>query len=205
MKLRIMALILVLVLGLSSSALAATFSDVPSGTWYAEAVGEVTSAGLMNGVSATAFQPDGYVTRGMAAAVLWRLADSPEPTATAPAFPDVESWYYYAKAVSWCAEKGVVTGFANGHFGGGDTLTREQLAVLLLRYAKLSGGEVGSGKLDAYEDRNQVSTWAADGMAHAVGLGLITGRENGSLDPKGSATRAQLAVILQRLMTPAMG
>ena len=204
MRRRILPLLLTAALCLAPAASAASFTDVAPDAWYAEAVAEVTGSGLMNGTSDTAFTPGGAVTRGMAAAVLWRLAGSPEAT-TPAAFPDVEEWYYYADAVAWCAENGVVTGFADGTFGGGGPLTREQLSVLLLRYAKLTDGEVGSGVLDAYPDKDKVSAWAVEGMAHAVGLGLVTGRDDGRLDPAGSATRAQLAVILQRLMTPAMG
>lgn len=204
MKRRFLSLLLVLGLCLVPAASAVTFSDVAAKAWYATAVGAVTDAGLMNGTSGTTFTPEGLVTRGMAAAVLWRLSKSPAPKAVA-AFPDVKDWYYYADAVAWCSENGVITGYGNGTFGGGNPLTREQLAVLLQRYSKLNGGAAGDGALDAYSDANKVSPWAKDGMAHAVGLGLITGRDDGRLDPAGSATRAQLAVILQRLMTPAMG
>lgn len=204
MRRRILPLLLTLSLALTSGALAASFTDVAADAWYGPAVLEVTGSGLMNGTSDTAFTPDGVVTRGMAATVLWRLAGAPK-AATAAAFSDVEDWYYYADAVAWASEQGVVTGFSDGTFGGGSPLSREQLAVLLLRYAKLTDGELGSGVLDAYPDQDKVSAWAVDGMAHAVGLGLVTGRDDGRLDPAGSATRAQLAVILQRLMTPAMG
>ena len=204
MRRRVLPLLLCLALFLAPGALAASFADVAPGAWYAESVAHVTDSGLMNGTSDTAFTPDGAVTRGMAATVLWRLAGSPQ-AAGAAGFPDVEAWYYYADSVAWASENGVVTGFQDGTFGGGSPLTREQLSVLLLRYAKLTGGEVGSGVLDAYSDREKVSAWAVEGMAHAVGLGLVTGRDDGRLDPTGSATRAQLAVILERLMTPVMG
>ncbi|NCB62401.1 MAG: S-layer homology domain-containing protein [Clostridia bacterium] len=199
-----LALALALTAGLATAASAAAYSDVPTGAWYEEAVTVVTDAALMNGTSETTFSPDRAVTRGMAAAVLWRLSGSPQAYGHG-AFPDVSTDSYYFSAVDWCAENSVITGYDNGNFGGNDTLTREQLAVLLYRFAVLNKSETGSGSLDNYPDAAKVSTWARIGMAHAVGLGLITGRDDGKLDPKGSATRAQLSVILQRLMTPAQG
>lgn len=205
MKRRFFSLMLALALtaGLATAA-ATAYSDVPSGAWYEAAVIEVTDAALMNGTEQTLFSPDLAVNRGMAAAVLWRLSGSPQAKGQG-AFSDVSADSYFAAAVDWCAENSVINGYENGNFGGNDTLTREQLAVLLYRYAVLNGSETGSGNLDNYPDAAKVGEWAKVGMGHAVGLGLITGRDDGQLDPKGSATRAQLAVILQRLMTPAQG
>ena len=108
-------------------------------------------------------------------------------------------------AVAWAEENGIAAGRSDGSFGGGDIVTREQLAVFLYRYSQYAGEELANGVLDIYSDVDSVHAWAREGMAHAVGAGLITGRDNGELDPGGPATRAQLAVILQRLMTPAVG
>ena len=158
----------------------------------------------MNGTSETTFSPETPVTRGMVAAVLWRLAGSPAP-ADRSSFPDVEGWYYYADAAAWCAQQGIAAGYGDGSFGGGDIVTREQLAVFLWRYAQYAGLELAAGVLDIYPDRDGIHTWAREGMAHAVGAGLITGRDGNRLDPGGPASRAQLAVILRRLTTPAVG
>ena len=158
----------------------------------------------MNGTTTTTFSPDGQVTRGMVAAVLWRIAGSPAPKGGS-SFADVEAWYFYADAVAWAEENGIAAGRSDGSFGGGDIVTREQLAVFLYRYSQYAGEELANGVLDIYSDVDSVHAWAREGMAHAVGAGLITGRDNGELDPSGPATRAQLAVILQRLMTPAVG
>lgn len=193
-----------LAVGTALPASAAAFSDVASDAWYAQAVGEVSDAGIMNGTTDTTFSPDEQVTRGMVVTVLWRLAGSPA-AAAATTFPDVEDWYYYAPAVAWAQAAGVATGLGNGTFDGGSIVTREQLSVFLYRYSQYAGDELASGVLDLYNDVDSVQSWALDGMAHAVGAGLITGTDEGNLEPAGPATRAQLAVILQRLMIPAVG
>lgn len=203
MKKRACALLLALAMT-AGAAGAAGFTDVSEGAWYAEAVEKVSSEALMNGTTETTFAPDEYVTRGMVMAVLWRLDGKPEPEGGS-SFSDVQDWYFYAQATAWAEEQGLAAGMGDGTFGGGVTVTREQLAVFLWRYAKLTGAEVASGVLEHYPDQEEVHDWAREGMAHAVGAGLITGLEDGSLDPGGAATRAQLAVILQRLMTPAVG
>ena len=167
-------------------------------------MGEVSDAGIMNGTTDTTFSPDEQVTRGMVVTVLWRLASSPA-AAAATTFPDVEDWYYYAPAVAWAQAAGVATGLGDGTFDGGSIVTREQLSVFLYRYSQYAGDELASGVLDLYNDVDSVQSWALDGMAHAVGAGLITGTDEGNLEPAGPATRAQLAVILQRLMIPAVG
>lgn len=193
-----------LTVGTALPASAAAFSDVASDAWYAQAVGEVSDAGIMNGTTDTTFSPDEQVTRGMVVTVLWRLASSPA-AAAATTFPDVEDWYYYAPAVAWAQAAGVATGLGDGTFDGGSIVTREQLSVFLYRYSQYAGDELASGVLDLYNDVDSVQSWALDGMAHAVGAGLITGTDEGNLEPAGPATRAQLAVILQRLMIPAVG
>lgn len=203
-KLTSLLLCLALTAALVPSALAADFTDVPADAWYAEAVEEVSTGGLMNGTTPTTFSPGQSVTRGMVVAVLWRLAGSPQPAAPT-GFTDVEDWYYYAGAAAWAEETGVANGLGDGSFGGGNVVTREQLAVFLYRYAQQHDLEIANGVLDIYPDQDQISAWAQEGMAHAVGAGLITGVADGTLVPRGAATRAQLAVILQRLMTPAMG
>lgn len=193
-----------LAVGTALPASAAAFSDVSSTAWYAQAVGEVSDTGIMNGTSATTFSPEEQVTRGMVMAVLWRLSGSPTPAAPST-FPDVEDWYYYADAVAWAQEVGIASGLGDGTFGGGSIVTREQLSVFLYRYSQYAGQELASGVLDLYNDVDSVQSWAKEGMSHAVGAGLITGTDEGNLEPAGPATRAQLAVILQRLMIPAVG
>ena len=106
--------------------------------------------------------------------------------------------------MAWAEENGIAAGRSDGSFGGGDIVTREQLAVFLYRYSQYAGEELANGVLDIYSDVDSVHAWARE-VWPMPGAGLITGRDNGELDPGGPATRAQLAVILQRLVTPAVG
>lgn len=182
---------------------AAALEDVPEGSWFAGAVDYVVEAGLMAPSNEGYFDPGVPASRGMVVTVLWRLAGAPE-TKEPVSFSDVDPDSWYAQAAAWGSANGIVEG-SNGAFLGENNVTREQLALFLLRYCRLTGGEVAYGPLAAYTDADQISSWAQEGMMHAVGAGLISGTANLRLDPKGTTTRAQLAVILQRLNTPVMG
>ena len=190
-------------LTLLTPALAAGFSDVKEGAWYAGAVDEVTEAGLLSGVSESKFDPDGAVTRAMTVTALWRLAGEPAAEGKG-GFSDVPEGTWYTAAVAWAAEQGIAAGDGKGRFEPAKAVTREQLAVFLYQYAQYQGLDTAQGKLDIYSDGKQVSKWAVDGMEHAVGAGLISGSA-GKLQPKKSASRAELAAVLERLMTPAVG
>lgn len=179
------------------------YSDVAADAWYAEAVEAVSLAGYMTGTSETAFSPNAAVTRATVVTVLWRLEGTPAFSVEAP-FPDVAAGAWYETAAAWAKGKGIAAGNDKGRFNPDSAVTRQELAVLLHRYAQYKGGDVAEGTLSLYSDAASISAWVREGMAHAVGLGLIQGSD-GRIDPGGAATRAQLAVILQRLMTPAMG
>lgn len=194
---------LLLCAGLSLPAAAATFRDVKDGVWYAEAVQEVVDAGLMSGTSATTFSPNGAVTRAMAVTTLWRLAGSPDPKGQA-SFQDVAEGTWYTQAVAWAQENGIASGNGKGSFLPGSAVTREQMAVFLYQYATYAGHDLANGVLELYSDQGSISKWARTAMQHAVGAGLITGSK-GKLTPQSTATRAELAVILERLTTPVMG
>lgn len=175
----------------------APFTDVSTGAWYAAAVAYVHEQGWMTGTSANLFSPHLPISRSMAATILHRLAGSPE--AEAPSFPDVEAGTWYTQAVAWAAEEGIVLGYENGRFGPEDPVTREQLATLLFRYAKYQGYDTsGRSSLSGYTDAAQISSYARTTMAWAVDTGLLTGRTQTTLVPGGTATRAELAVILER-------
>ena len=179
------------------------YTDVAADAWYAEAVEAVSLAGYMTGTSETAFSPNAAVTRATVVTVLWRLEGAPAFSVEAP-FPDAAAGAWYETAAAWAKGKGIAAGNDKGRFNPDSAVTRQELAVLLHRYAQYKGGDVAEGTLSLYSDAASISSWAREGMAHAVGLGLIQGSD-GRIDPGGAATRAQLAVILQRLMTPAMG
>lgn len=173
------------------------FADVPTDAWYAEAVGYAADRGLMNGVSVELFDPDGTLSRAMLAAILYRMAGQPAVSSINP-FTDVKSGQWYTDAIVWAAETGVVTGYGNGVFGINDPVTREQIAVMLRRFAALNGVSTESkDTLTGFADVSSVSAWAEDAMAWAVENGLIQGNGN-LLNPTGTAARNQIAVILMR-------
>lgn len=209
MKRKILSLACALCLGVSLAGFAGaaaehSYTDVPENAWYAEAVRDVSDRGLMTGTTETAFHPNGAVTRATVVAVLWRLEGSPDAWVESM-FPDVaeDDWYYTAAA--WAKGKGIAAGYGNGDFGPDDKVTREQLAMFLYRYAQYAGEPVAEGVLGLYSDADKVSKWAQDGMRHALGAGLITGTSQGTLNPGGVASRAELAAILVRLTTPVAG
>ena len=170
------------------------FTDVSSGEWYYDAVAYVYERGLMDGTSAVTFDPGAVLTRAMTAQVLWNLAGSPAAPGGA-GFTDVAADAWYAGAVNWAAAQGIVAGYDTGAFGPEDAVTREQLAAMLYRYA---GTPEPTGGLDGFADKDAASGYAADALCWAVGEGLLTGKDGGRLDPAGTATRAEVAVILMR-------
>lgn len=203
-SLRRIACTLCLSLSLTLPALAAgTYSDVPEGAWYAPAVEAVTREGLMGGVGSGRFAPTAQVTRATVAATLWRMEDSPAPTA-ASGFTDVDGEAWYAQAVDWAYQEGIAAGDGKGLFRPENPVTREQLAVFVYHYGRYRGEKPAEGVLELYTDASSVHAWAKEGMEHAVGAGLIQG-SGYRLDPQGTASRAQLAVLLERLTTPVMG
>ena len=174
------------------------FRDVAPGAWYEEAVQYVYEAGLMQGTSASAFSPGRTTTRGQIVTILHRLEGSPR-AGRAP-FTDVAADSYCAEAVAWAERNAIVRGFGDGTFRPDRPITRQQLAAILLRYMEHRGADTaGRADLDRYPDSAAVADYAREAMAWAVSAGLIQGRSNGTLDPAGSATRAQTAVILHRL------
>ena len=174
------------------------FNDVASGSWYEDAVWYVYENGLMSGTSGTTFEPDTTTSRGMIVTVLYRLEGAPTVSG-ASAFTDVADGQYYADAVAWAAANNIVGGYGNGLFGPNDTITREQMAAILYRYAQYKGYDVtASTDLSDYSDVAQVSSYALAALQWANAEGLVNGTSDTTLTPGGSATRAQVAVILMR-------
>ena len=173
------------------------FTDVASGEWYYEAVQYVYDNELMNGMSATTFEPNSTTTRGMIVTMLYRLEN--EPTAASAGFTDVAAGQWYTDAVNWAAANNIVNGYGDDQFGPTDTITREQMMAILYRYAQYKGYDVtASADLSAYTDATNISSYAVSAMQWAVSEGLINGITDTTLVPGGSATRAQVAAILMR-------
>lgn len=161
-----------------------SFTDVPAGSWYEEAVNYVHEKGLMNGTSKNSFSPNANTTRGMIVTILARVEGV-----------NTNGTPWYAAGQKWAMDNGISDGT---NMPG--VITREQLATILYRYAKQKGYDVSkSAALTAFSDADKVSGYAAEAMQWAVAEGLLQG-SNGKLDPQGSATRAQVATILMRFM-----
>ena len=172
------------------------FLDVAPNAWYKDAVQYAYAGGLMTGVSANEFAPEATTTRAMIVSMLARLEGV--ESANNAGFTDVtDEWY--ATAVNWAANVGVVNGYEDGTFQPNTAITREQLAAILMNYAAYKGEDV-SARADLSSYTNQPSTWATEAMQWAVAEELITGVTNDELQPQSSATRAQVAAILQRFL-----
>lgn len=177
-----------------------SFSDVTEWDWYHSAVHYVYENGMMTGTSDTTFSPGMNTSRGMIVTVLHRMEATPE--AGEAGFSDVPREEYYARAVDWAYASGVVSGYGGnetGAFGPENSITREQLASILYRYARKKGLDVTArGDLSGFADQGAISDYARESMAWAVGMGLISGMGDGTISPAGNATRAQVATILMR-------
>ena len=174
------------------------FADVAQTDWFCMAVQYVTDNGLFNGTSQTAFSPDAPMTRGMLVTVLYRLEG--EPAAAAEnGYKDLAAGLWYTDAVLWAAKCGLVTGYGDELFGAEDSLTREQMASILYRYAGYKGIDVtATSDLSDFSDAAGVALWAVDALRWTTQEGLITGVTSQTLVPAMTATRAQMAEILLR-------
>ena len=173
------------------------FTDVTSGDWFYDAVAYVYDKGMMEGTTDTTFAPTMNLTRSMIAQVLYNLEERPEAPGAA-GFPDVAAGAWYADAVNWAAARGIVKGYDTGAFGPEDSVTREQLAAILYRYAQVKGYDTTQGGMAVREfsDSASISDWAQEAMAWAVNAQVLSGKGNGVLDPQGTATRAEVAQML---------
>ena len=175
------------------------FTDVNDDDWFFDVVRYVYEQGLMTGTSDREFSPNLTTTRGMIVSILNRLEDG--PTAEAAGFTDVADGDWYADAVNWAASEGIVAGYEDQTFRPNDPITREQLAAMLMNYAAWKGEDVSArADLSSYNDAASVSSWAAETVQWAVAEGLISGMPGNLLEPQGSATRAQMAAILERFL-----
>ncbi len=197
------------------------YSDISPDAWYHDGVHWALEQGVMNGIGENTFDPGGTATRAMIVTMLWRLAGQPQSESPA-AFTDVESGAWYAEAVNWAAENGIVKGYSDTVFGPNDNVTREQLAVILYR---CSNGGIESAEMIAivnvlvslmgmdiniedlmpqqeplpFDDADSVSEWAEDGVYWAWENGILNGKTETLLAPQGNATRAEVATMFMRV------
>ena len=148
----------------------------------------------------TSFGPDVTANCALIAIVLWRMAGSPVMN-YAMRFTDVKQGVWYAEAVRWAASEKIVRGYSETEFAPERLITREEMAAIINRYAEFKGiGSDASGDLSQFEDESLISDWARNNVSWAVGEGILAGKGDGMLDPQGNTTRAQAALILQRLL-----
>ncbi len=177
----------------------APFTDVDTAKWYHLSIDYVLTHKMMNGVSSRAFAPNANLTRGMLVQILYNLEGKPKGIAAY--FSDVQADAWYAEAVGWAAANKVVTGYADGTFRPNAAVTREQAAAILYRYAQSKGIDVSVGEntnILSYVDVQQASEYAIPALQWAVGAGVLNGKNGGRLAPTGTATRAEIAAIMQR-------
>ena len=165
--------------------------------WAKSAIESAVAKGLFAGTSPTTFHPDQAMNRAMLVTVLYRMEKEPAAEGRGKSFVDVSAGAYYAKAVAWASDKGIVAGYSETQFGPEDTITREQLAVILNRYATYKGYNTSkTADLAAFQDADQISEWARVPVQWANVMKLLNGRTSTTLAPKGSATRAEVAKSL---------
>lgn len=186
---------------LDPTELSMDFEDVPEGAWYYDNVEYVFKHELMSGLNDTTFGPNDPLARAQFATIMYRKEGKPEVSYT-NRFKDVSDGNWYTDAIMWASDAGVVTGYSNGNFGPGDKINREQMAVMMYRYANGKGYDVSASvALNSYQDGNCVSGFAKQAMQWCVAEGIITGKNNGTqLDPQGNATRAECATIIRRFV-----
>ncbi|MDR2357586.1 MAG: S-layer homology domain-containing protein [Oscillospiraceae bacterium] len=174
------------------------YSDVPEDAWYATAVDYVMDNGLYDLTGKNAFSPDAPMTRAMLVTALYRLEDSPVGALTNK-FSDITRGTPLSAAVSWAYDAGIVSGYPDGTFKPDDRITRQEIAAMICRYsAEIGGGrtETDSSEYERFTDIGEVAYWAEDEMRWAVGAGVINGMDDGTVSPRGVATRAQVAQML---------
>lgn len=177
------------------------FTDVRTSDWFYDPVKYVYEEGLMTGTGATAFAPNVTTTRAMIVSILYRLEGGPAVSGNSSPFNDVHTSDWYYDAVRWAERTGVVGGVGDGRFAPNTAITREQLAAMLMNYANYKHQNVSArADLSRYSDADRVSAWAEDAVAWANAEGYISGMTATTIAPQGSATRAQVAAILQRYL-----
>ena len=188
--------LLALALAVSPALAVSSFPDVAENAAYAQAVDYVSQAGIMVGDDKGNFAPEKTVTRAEMATILCNVLEENQGLTTdGSVFTDVPAQHWANRYVVKAAELGLVSGYGNGKFGPEDPITREQLAVMLWRYA---GSPAGTGSLNSFPDGAKTSDWAVSALKWAVERKIIIGRDNGALDPSGTATRAEVATMLMR-------
>ncbi len=172
------------------------FVDIDTNAWYHLAVDYAVTKGLMNGVGGSSFAPNANLSRAMLAQILYNQEGTPAVSSTAD-FTDVAEGMWYTNAIAWASANRIVSGYGDGQFGPNDNITREQLAVMLYRYA---GSPSANGSVSSFVDADDISEYAVDAMVWAVSNEIMKGKGANNLDPSGLATRAEVAQMLKNYL-----
>lgn len=177
-----------------------SYSDVNPGDWYYEGVDYMYKRGIMTGINPTVFGASDVLSRAQFATIVYRISGEGK-SAYSSRFPDVGDKEFYTNAVMWAVNAGIIKGYDNGKFGPSDTVTREQMAVMLYRFVQYLGKDTTArGDLNKFPDAKSISKFARESMEWANAEGIITGNGNGTLAPQGAASRAACAVIMMRFL-----
>lgn len=180
------------------------FADLDVQAWYHLDTDYVIENEIFKGVTEDSFAPYEKLSRAMLVTILYRIEGEPEADGSVP-FADVDRNAFYGNAVSWAKQNGIVNGYENGYFGPADNITREQMAVMMYRYASyLEKDTANDGDLSKFTDGETVSPFATDALKWAVAEGIITGKGDAdakALDPQGETARCEAAAIIRRFMT----
>jgi len=181
---------------ISESSYVGDFTDVKLTAWYSSAVQYVKDNGIMSGTSNSTFSPQQKVSRAMVAQVIYAMEGKPDASGGVE-FSDVSSSKWYYDAIRWTASMNIVSGYGNNMYGPEDNVTREQMVAILKKYAAFKNADTSNGSdLSSFADQSSISKWATESVSWAVAAGLLSGRTDGTLDPKGTATRCEVAQIL---------
>ncbi len=191
----IVSLLLCFLMSVSAFAVG-EFTDVEEGKWYYEAVEYVYENGVMVGVTDTEFAPDVATNRAMVVAVLARLAGADLSKCDATEFVDVKVNSWYGKSVIWAQKNGIVAGIDKKHFAPMQEITREQMCVMLSNFLDFMGLSTPNPEVEPFEDIDEVSKWAVEAVERLQKADIVSGKEGNKFDPKGSATRAEIAQII---------
>ena len=176
------------------------FNDVKPDDWFSAAVSFVCAKNIMRGTSESEFEPNSILNRAMFVTALYRIEN--EPSASGVKFTDIADGEWYTKAVAWATENGIVNGVSDTEFAPDENITREQMAAIIYRYIKFKGGDLSAFEntdISAFDDCDDISDYAIDALCYANGAGLISGRSESTLNPTGTATRAEAATVIMRM------
>ena len=176
------------------------YRDVGEYAWFSRFVTAAHAFGLFDGTSAATFSPGLPMTRAMLVQVLANLENADRSRYTNSRFRDVPAGQWYTAAVEWAAENGIVSGTGADRFDPDAPLTREQLAVILYNYLNSKGYQIPPGEVPSFADEGEISPWALEAVRALRGLGMVAGKGGNVFDPKGTATRAEIATVFVKLI-----